>query len=178
MIHRCLYGSAAPSMYQPLTHALRGQHLWVVFERRPDIPPEQATPERFICLYLLGSQKGYGWGYKAVEETMGPAETGCPLSYLDMVPDPGSYSTDWRERVRKHHERRLQGTSIAQKLKPGMEVQIVRADGSQSSTVPSVVITRVGRQIRGIHNGCVYRVSRKQIGPVIPPPVAVTEQPL
>jgi hypothetical protein len=54
----------------------------------------------FIIAYLLdyGGSK-HEWGYKDVEESMGPLETNCPLAYLDMAP---AESPEWRERVRAY----------------------------------------------------------------------------
>lgn len=47
------------------------------------------------------------WGYKDLEETCGPAKVNCPLSYLDMVPEPDhEFARNWREGVRAYHASR------------------------------------------------------------------------
>lgn len=88
-----------------LKHCLVGNHLWCVHE--------YALPHRtirFVCLYLMkgphncgkgytGSDKDW-WGYKDVDETMGPCELTCPVSYLEMCTAPEShYAYEWRQRV-------------------------------------------------------------------------------
>lgn len=67
---------------------------------------------RFIGVYLIKFYKPKkddwqgGWGYKPMDESCGPVEVSCPLKYLDMVPDPGSYATEWRKNVREWHARK------------------------------------------------------------------------
>lgn len=74
---------------------VRGDVLWQVIE----------TPKgRFIACNILGGSKSEGFGYKDLCETMGVHRYSCPLSYLELVPDPCSeFSTPWREEVRKYH---------------------------------------------------------------------------
>lgn len=77
---------------------VRGTTLWAVQEHK-DRPGEP-----FIVAYLMQHERGYGWGYKPVTESMGPAEVSCPVSYLDAVPiADGPHALEWRERVRRHH---------------------------------------------------------------------------
>jgi hypothetical protein len=74
---------------------------------------------RYIILFKLQGQRGYGWGYKDIEECMGPYEHDCPLAFLDMVPEPvrpEGYH-DWRAEVRKYHARRNQKLAIGQAVK-------------------------------------------------------------
>jgi hypothetical protein len=71
-----------------------------------------ATPKG-IFVALVSSSDGW-WGYKDMSEAMGPTIVDCPLFVLDAAPDPEcSYSTEWRNRVRKFHERNKR------KLAPG-----------------------------------------------------------
>lgn len=47
---------------------------------------------------------GYDFGYKDMEETMGPCEADCPakiLNILSALRDPNSYAHDWRKRCRE-----------------------------------------------------------------------------
>ena len=105
-----------------LKHCYRGNAfsgvLWVVFERTI---PNQST-ERFIACFKLEYRGGL-WGYKDMDESMGPHYYSCPLSYLDMT-DPANggdfinpcwdgkqceeWSKNWREHVREHHARSLE----------------------------------------------------------------------
>jgi hypothetical protein len=45
-----------------------------------------------------------GWGYKDLDETVGPTAIDCPLSYLDAPHrEPVGYAAEWRNRVRRFH---------------------------------------------------------------------------
>jgi hypothetical protein len=93
----------------------------------------------------------YGWGYKSMDESMGPAYYTCPLSYLDMVPMPDSpYAREWREKVREYHAKQRR------KFKVGQVVKLV------GSTIPQVTITSA-RPLEGRYNGRTYRIPRKMI---------------
>lgn len=78
---------------------IRGNVLWAVQENKA------LRSGKFIVAYLM--EKGpadCGWGYKPIEECMGPAETSCPLSYFDEVPIPdGAYGARWREKVKARY---------------------------------------------------------------------------
>lgn len=79
-------------------HAARTQgevHLWM------DITIK-SKGMRLICLDLIRYEPGAGWGYKPMDETVGPYYYTVPATWLDEVPDPKlGYSTDWRTRVRE-----------------------------------------------------------------------------
>ena len=84
-----------------VAHCYRGNAcsgvLWTVWER---IGPDR-EPERWIGCDLLQYRKNDGWGYKDMDESMGPYYYSCPLGYLDKVPvvtNPG-----WRDCVRQYH---------------------------------------------------------------------------
>ena len=53
----------------------------------------------FIRCDLLDCDR-YGWGYKTLEEAMGPCYYSCPLEFLDMTP---VQCQSWRDQVRRHH---------------------------------------------------------------------------
>ena len=74
-----------------------GRRLWLTIQ-----PP---TGEAFVALYLLGAYDGY-WGYKDVDESMGPVAVDCPLSVIDAAGSPmNEHAKQWRERVREYHGR-------------------------------------------------------------------------
>jgi hypothetical protein len=97
-----------------------GRNLWAVME-------QNATGKRFIMLFLLQSYKG-DWGYKPVDESMGPVEVDCPLSLLDLAGDPeGQYAIEWRAKVRRYHARASARHKIGDVVKVyGEEYKIVR----------------------------------------------------
>jgi hypothetical protein len=90
--------------YKAIKSCSVGNNLWVVFEAKE----AAQSPERFVCLFLIkgppfGRQDSYGWGYKDVDESMGPYEINCPASYLDLAqPEPTKgHAVEWRTRVRE-----------------------------------------------------------------------------
>lgn len=98
------------SKYKAVRHCCVGNHLWVVFEATL----EEKTV-RNICLFKMQFHtKDYPyWGYKDIDESMGPNEVTCPLSYIDMCTEPTSeYSHEWREEVRAYHRLRSRKLNI------------------------------------------------------------------
>ena len=62
------------------------------------------TVINFACVYLLKGRNGTrdGWGYKDIDESMGPYYYDFPVSWLDMLsPTDSQSSKEWREHVRK-----------------------------------------------------------------------------
>jgi len=74
---------------------------WLIQESYgPDKPVQ-----RFAVEVLTQHYRGYGhnFGYKPVDESMGPVDTDIPMrlfAMLDGYPPTGGYSANWRERVR------------------------------------------------------------------------------
>lgn len=135
---------------QTLTYSLRGQVLWSVREMRST----DGTTERWIGCDLLSSHSDYGWGYKALEESMGPVHVSCPLLYLSLVPEPDREPhTGWRKAVRAYH------TRMRQPLKKGQVVQLVPGCTPQSLIIESL------RPLRGRHHDIVYRINRRHLAP-------------
>lgn len=90
-----------------LRHCYRGGAfsgvLWTVYERTFTRHGQQVEPtERWIGCDILKYQRDFGWGYKDMEESMGPYQYSCPLGYLAMVPVA---CQQWRDGVRLYHER-------------------------------------------------------------------------
>lgn len=129
-----------------------GNNLWTVWERTAKLAP--TDKERYIALFLIqgGNHctegRGYGWGYKDISEEMGPCEVSCPLSFLDMVPDPGGYATAWRARVREHHRIRNQ------KLVVGQMVQLTNGKVYKITSL---------RPLRGHDGWNLYRIPRRML---------------
>lgn len=88
-------------VFETLAKTCRGNNLWTVqrVTRKRD-----GSTSTFICLYKLGSDKGFGWGYKDITESMGPYDVSCPLAYLDLATD--GIDADWREKVVRHNAQR------------------------------------------------------------------------
>lgn len=134
--------------WETIAHCVRGNVLWAVIEITYK---QEHRRKRFIACYLLARQKGYGWGYKDMEECMHPCYYSCPLKFLDMVPVANA---DWRAAVRTYHRNHNRELTIGQKV------------GIKGSTLPWVVITSL-RPLTGEHGGRCYRVPRRLLGEVL-----------
>lgn len=96
-----------------LKHCFRGGQfsgvLWTVWKRTFTKDGEEVQPEeRFIGCDLLRCYGGE-WGYKDMEESMGPFYYSCPLLYLELVPiERFGGNARWREEVKEHHRHRAE----------------------------------------------------------------------
>jgi hypothetical protein len=66
------------------------------------------TGRVWIGLDLMqgGGRHNPGWGYKDLDESVGPCECNCPLAYIKAaspVEAGVGYAHDFRERVRRYH---------------------------------------------------------------------------
>ena len=62
----------------------------------------QGKPARIIAVTLIEySHDTPGWGYKPMDETMGPYRFNCPARILDAATEPlNDCARDWREACR------------------------------------------------------------------------------
>ena len=120
IVKECLSGGAKPAEYFPIAHKTVGNCLWVVFEHN-----SEDRNARFIALYLLQKQNGFGWGYKAMEESMGPIEVCCPLQFLEIAPLPQSpYAQNWREKVRAYHAEKERIAGVVKRAESGEQIAL------------------------------------------------------
>ncbi|MBY5933097.1 hypothetical protein KUV51_08830 [Tateyamaria omphalii] len=64
--------------------------------------PDKDGSITFAAVFLTRYDDGC-WGYKDMEESAGPVESGAPLSILNLlseIKDPDSYAHAWRQRCR------------------------------------------------------------------------------
>jgi hypothetical protein len=139
------------SKIEVIAKKFSGNNMWCVFERTAKLAP--TDKERFIVVFLIRGGRGndcFRWGYKDESEEMGPCEVSCPLKFLDMVPDPGGYATEWRKRVREYHAKRNQKLAVGQiiKLSNGKDYRIIQV-----------------RPLRGVEleSGNYYRLPRRML---------------
>jgi len=88
-----------------------GRHLWSVYE----------TPEgdRFVNLDLMERGSDGSWGYKDMDETMGPFYYDCPLSLLKVAgPTKHDSARRWRDEVEARQARK------SRKLTVGLRVDL------------------------------------------------------
>jgi len=85
---------------RPLRSAMYGTTYYAAVEhRRPD-----NTVVVFAVVALTQRYCGE-WGYKHMDESMGPGESFCPLSILALLtPTDIEWANNWRDRCRRNHE--------------------------------------------------------------------------
>lgn len=89
--HLC-YGNGVETLKRKFV----GNNMWAVQRTENGIT--------FACLYLIKgrNESRDGWGYKAVDETMGPYQHDFPVSWLDLLsPCDSKYAVEWRKKVRE-----------------------------------------------------------------------------
>jgi hypothetical protein len=135
--------------YARIAHCTTGNCLWVVFEKSGGTEPTK----RVIALYLLETRREKGskivsWGYKDMDESVHPYYYGCPLSYLDMVPDVAC--EEWRRLVRLHHTRKNQKLTVG---------QVVTLSNMKQYQITSI------KPLRGVcvEDGIIYRIPRSML---------------
>jgi len=129
--------------------------LWTVIE----VPDYVGAPtaKRFILADLIkgeGPRDGNNWGYKDLDESMGPCELTCPVRFFDLVPDPGSYATEWRAKVR------------AYAAKQSVKYQVGDVLGLVNTARPLVVRVTSVRPFLGedLATGLIYRIPKRMVG--------------
>ena len=132
-----------------LAHALRGNILWSVWElAKPD-----CSSECFIACDVLASKRDYGWGYKDMEESVGPCYYSCPLAYLEMVP---AANEGWRSRVREYRERHKTRKKAISDLRIGETVPL------EDCEIPEAMIVSLN-PLQGYYHGRLYELRRQFI---------------
>jgi len=125
-----------------VAHKVVGQELWRLVEFSDD-----AGKKTVIVLDLLSSSKNFGWGYKEMDEAMGPYYYKVPKSFLDRAPVT---NPAWRARVLSEATRKAAQKAAFASLKPGDRV---RLDGCM---VDEVEVLRVEKT---------YFVGKVTVGP-------------
>lgn len=129
-----------------------GNNMWTVQESKDGV--------RFICLYKIIGGRGQDWGYKDIDESMGPYEETCPLSFFALAP---AMDIAWRERCKAAHERTYM------KLENGDYV--VLTNGRTYRVVSS-------RPLKGVDvlTGMYYRIPRRMLSSKNPTPHSILRE--
>lgn len=133
-----------------------------------------ATDRNFIGLDLMkGGTKEYpGWGYKDLDESVGPSEVNCPLSLLRDagLPEEVGDTIEWRARVRKYHADR--------KARPAPQAGMLVTLGPTQYRLVEPYLPRQGWVVSRLSDGAQMRMSSAQLGRALaalvrPGPVSV-----
>lgn len=139
--------------WEMLKHTVRGNTYWGVVQITKK--SEGVIVKHIICCRLSSSGEKndpYRWGYKDMDESMGPCYYDCPLSYLDIVNEENA---DWRQKVREYHARKSQIRN--RKIEVGKTYELI------GCSIPHITICSV-KPLRGHYNGIRYRLHKTRIG--------------
>lgn len=124
--------------YEVLDKSQKGNILYVLFKHPKDY--------KFIAVFKLSGpsrQPGdEGWGYKDMDESMGPCYYDCPERILAQSDDTSEGGTQWRENCRKYRKERAVRREWAKSLKPGDTVQYAAGWDAQGQVTRPVTFER------------------------------------
>lgn len=107
----------------------------------------------FAAVILISNTKKHGFGYKDMDESMGPCECACPerimrlLSPLADLPNPSRAAAEWRAKVAAHREEQRRQRELRQSLRVGSTVTMPNPIRFRGGAVASkFVITRFRRK--------------------------------
>lgn len=128
-----------------LDHSQKGNTLYMLLHNpvrrvngvRREVPEDRPTVlgdltyrlvggYRFIAVYLLGGSRNAdeGWGYKSMDESMGPNRYDCPERLLKQSQVEDRWN--WRAECRRQRKLKNQRNSWVKGLKPGDELELFR----------------------------------------------------
>jgi hypothetical protein len=139
-----------PATYRVLDSALvRMKTFYAAVERI-----DKTTGERevwaavILCNYAPKDRYNFGW--KDMDETMGPCETECPERILKLLtPTESKYAQEWREACWK----RIHDKKARPKLEPGVEFDF---GGNRYAVVEPM--GRRGYRVRDVKSFLTYRM--------------------
>lgn len=113
-----------------------------------------------VCLVRWNptDKEGLIFGYKAMEESMGPCEDGCPAAILNLLTQTqNEYALDWRGRCRARLARRQRPLADGDRIK--LEQALTFVDGHVAD---EFIVVKRGRRLafRDPVTHGLYRISR------------------
>ena len=144
--------------YEVLASSVVGNHHWYLAKNL-------VKGDVIIGLDLMQAgtragphRKPSGWGYKDMDESVGPCYHDCPISYLNSVSPPiNQYSADWRKELVAAHQRKKQVSDIRKTVAPGLLV-----DYGGVSYKLERSLGRKGWQVSDTR-GTIYRLKASQL---------------
>lgn len=115
-----------------------------------------------VCLvrYNPRDREGYIFGYKDMDETMGPCEAECPAAILDLLtPTDSQYALAWRERCRAAAESRARRPRLRNGWTLVFDAPLAFSDGTSHQRLEVAIDPRCPRAIRfRSADGGLYRI--------------------
>lgn len=113
-----------PGLCEIIDHSRRGNVLYAVFHHHP-------KDYRFIVVFLLQGpsprarrQGDRTWGYKDMDESMGPCYYGCPERLLRQSDVHDEQAVAWREACRQQRVTNARLRHLSRQLQAGQILQV------------------------------------------------------
>ena len=100
-----------------------------------EVPIPTAQQPVFAVVVKTGSdaKNGYNFGYKMMDETVGPTDDNCPAGILNLLTAPqNQWAAEWRERCKKKQSAKNSPTSLS-KLPVGTIISFKRMEYDSST---------------------------------------------
>lgn len=118
------------------------------------------TPTRVFASVCLTKKARNEWGYKGMDEGMGPNEARCPATILNLLsPTEHEYALAWRQRCREHIEWKKARAKVV--FKPGM---VIEYGGNFYELLRPHVFKKGSWIIKSVDSGREYQISRVKLG--------------
>jgi len=79
-----------------------------------------------VCL-LQRTRGEHNFGYKSMDETVGPGVQDCPARILDLLtPTQSKYALEWRDRCRAQLERKTEAQKSTATVKDGTVIRLAK----------------------------------------------------
>ena len=114
---------------------------------------EKTTSNSYVlaAVILISNTRKHGFGYKDMDETVGPCECACPdrimrlLSPIEDIPNP-SYAAEWRAGVAAHKKAAAELRTKRASLQPGSIVTLEREVSFRDGTTAAAFRMRFVRR--------------------------------
>lgn len=94
-------GSNEHGTWEVLKSSMRGSVYYAAVKRT--MPDGSTHVFGCVCLTSVDNKDWYNFAYKDMSEDMGPGESKCPVSILDMLsPTDNEFALAWRQRCREN----------------------------------------------------------------------------
>ncbi len=114
-------------------------------------PDREREVFALVCLvhYNPRDREGYVFGYKNMEEAMGPCEAECPPAILDLLtPTENAYALAWRERCRAAATRRASRPRLRNGWTLVFDEPVTFTDGASYARLEVVIDPSRPRAVR------------------------------
>lgn len=102
-----------------------------------------------VILTSTSMREHYNFAYKAMDETMGPGESECPIGILKLLSNTDSeYALDWRKRCYAHYEGNRQPTAL-KNLPVGSRIRIKCKQHYTNGKGPGDEVLLTKRRLQG-----------------------------